>query len=178
MNRSMLSNLLLWFPLVFGLILAIASCSNTSSTPAQPEIPGFDPDELRAAPESLLINNVLIDVAPVVWRYRPLSNLVQAEPRPLFASAKLYSDTFDTFPRGWDAEYLWVLNGNEVWGSHLHAHQDSVPLPPNVIRGDTSGGPDWPAGTEVDVVVGVTYFGGVLKLVLSRQQVIREFSLP
>jgi len=72
-------------------------------------------------------------------------------------------------PPGTHLAYLWVRNGDEVWGTSF-AEPPQPGWPPHVLVRVARGGPAWGPHIFVDVVVGIRAADGGVHLLAARDQ--------
>jgi hypothetical protein len=143
------------------LVLAGASCGEGTKVLAPALPPPVSNDHLRAAPDTLSLVGFGSVIAADVYRdFTPNS----PSGHPLTAVITFSLISASDFSGNVAATYVYVLNGNEVWKSALQM-QDPSTLPHDEVILTARDGPEWSAGTQVDVVLGLEIRGRGFQLV-------------
>ena len=109
-------------------------------------------EDLRAAPETLIVSGSKITAQASVWR----DFMPTGPPRPDGSELLGVVDLVPVDP-GFPAStpsrlFVWVVHGSEVWvGSLTHEGAGSL----GGERYTFGGGPRWDTGSKVDVIVGI-----------------------
>jgi hypothetical protein len=125
---------------------------------ASPTVPDQTITQLRAAPTVATIDGTRIELQVDVWRdFQPIS---PPGGKGLRVSARLPATTATLI-----LERIWVLFGDELWGSKPIA----VPGSSTWTAGE---GPQWGPGVSVDVVAQVRGPSGTVRLVRAADRLI------
>ena len=121
---------------------------------------------LLAAPEVVRIGDASYAFGAHLWRdFMPS---VPPDGNPLLAHVRVGELGAEQIAPDIEACCIWVINGSDVWTTHLS--DDAWSRPPNEITKMARDGPKWDTGIEVDVVVGLLDGEGNLHLVGRSEQ--------
>jgi hypothetical protein len=135
--------------LAFPLLAAGCPFGSDSSVDHRPKL---TLDELRAAPETLVVDGAKIMAQASVWRdYMPTT-----PPAPNGSELRGAIDLVPvdpTFQASTPSKlFVWIVHGSEIWtGSLTHEGVGSS----GGQRYTFVGGPRWDTGSKVDVIVGI-----------------------
>jgi len=154
-SKSLAPYLLLWTTLGVG-------CGGGAKVIAPAMPPPVSIDQLRAAPDTLSLIGFPSVITPDLYRdFMPIS---PPDGSPLTAIITFSLISESDFSKNVSAVYLWVLNGNEVWGAGMKMQDPSL-YPASQVVWRADGGPKWGPGIQVDVVLGLVIEGRGLQFV-------------
>jgi len=125
--------------------LLVLACS---SGPAGPTV---QLKQLEGAPETIEIGDREFTLETYLWR--DFFPVCPPDGRPLVAKTSVVGSGEERFPSYLDADYVWVINGEEVWGDPLV--DEGAPGDENELVRVARDGPMWKPLIHVDVVVRV-----------------------
>lgn len=132
-------------PLMF-LALGISGCARDPSASVAPVYPV--PPEILAAPSQIAIGSTTLRLATYLWRdFMPGPTATQ----PLLARLRLQADGGSAIPPGTQIDKAWLVLDNEAWISV--PQQEIPPQDASMLDVMSRGGPEWPVGAMVSVVV-------------------------
>jgi hypothetical protein len=125
--------------------LTIAACHRDPTAPVVPV-----PPEILVAPTQLSIGAATLRVSPQLWRNFQPSLEGEPEP-PLIARVLVRADDPNTFPSDLRIERAWLVFGRRAWVVEPSLYGPAL-MPP-ALEMMARGGPAWPIGAAVTVVV-------------------------
>jgi hypothetical protein len=136
--------------------IAVIVAATSGGCGGSPTSPDTTLNELRNAPLAVSIDGTTIELRASLWRdFMPV---VPPGGNPLQVSVRLSSAATTA-----DIDRLWVLFGDELW--------DAAPVrSTGSAEWIARGGPQWPPGSRVDVVVRVRTRDGRARLVRAADQ--------
>lgn len=147
---------------VAALALLVAACESVLTGPS-----AFL-KVLQGAPEKIEMGGREFTLETFLWRdFMPMC---PPEGRPLIAKTYVVASGEEEFPAWLDADYVWVINGEEVWEEQLT--NERVPGKTNEFIRIARDGPLWKPLIRVDVVVRVVDAKGNEYLLRAADQVI------
>ncbi len=132
-------------------------------------MPQYPISILRTAPDTLTVESYHLTLTSFLIRdFMPIT---PPGGEPLYAGVILQDIDSLTISDDFELNYLWVINGTEVWDTYF-TDEEFPSQPPYRIERIARDGPQWDPGTMVDVVVEISGPGGDTYLIQVRDQVI------
>src|SRR5678816_1003153 len=129
---------------LLALVLAVAACSD-SLAPANTE---RVPSDVTAAPLQATVSGTAVTVTAYAWR-----NMMPGDgslDRRLVVSLTLHPTNGTRWPANTSVQRVWVIRGDQAWVATAF---ETPEINSNDLQVVTRGGPHWPVGDEVYVVV-------------------------
>ena len=146
--------------------LPLTGCGSHGDDPAVPMIPA---SELRAAPTQVSVGGQVYGLEASLWRdFMPPS---PPDGGPLTALVRVVERNADPVAPDLKLEFLWVINGEEIWATRFSDEPRPAP-PPNELHAIAREGPKWGPDVAVDVVVGLRRGGDSLEFLRAPDRVI------
>lgn len=149
-----------------GLVLAtITACSDSPTSPRTVPVES----SIRDAPTSVTIDGVALVLETFLWRnFMPsLSNDTR-----MIGVLRVRPGAADPVPDGLVVEEAWVILGSRAW--QAAPRLESSNPDDNYLEVVARGGPLWPVGSSLDVVVQVRGATGQAYLLAVRGQVLHR----
>lgn len=152
--------------------LSLMGCGSADTKPVSPAIPAIPGDQLRTAPQRIVVMDQEYERRTRLWRdFMPIS---PPDGKPLIAVVQVVERNGKPIAPELKLEHLWVINGSRIWATPV---SDEV-VPPsaqnqsahNEMNGIARNGPKWGPQIRVDVVVGLRLGDGSLKLLRAPDQ--------
>lgn len=141
--------------MTFLAALGIIGCSVSEIT--IPTLPPDTPiDQLRAAPETIVVQGKTLSLSTYLWRdFMPIS---PPDGKPLNTIIYVTATDAAELATPISADAVWVIYNNEVWKAWLtiRPNAEGGTNQKNLIVGIASNGPKWGPHVFVDVVVRVS----------------------
>ena len=145
-------------------LLVVSACGKGISQPVVPHVPVT---QLESAPDSLDLAGVRLVLWTNLWRdFQPIA---PPDGKPLIALIRLAETDSMSIPSEVSPNYIWVLNGDQVWASRLSS-ENRPPTPEYQVERVARDGPKWGPGINVDVVVGIQVRDEPMTFVAAREQ--------
>lgn len=127
------------------IIVILAGCKELKVAPDKISLAA-----LGSAPEQIEISGRKYVLESYLWRdFMPPS---PPEGQPLMVVVKIVGSDTLAFPTTLSANHLWIIKDKkEIWETEFTSENRSGEI--NKLEKSASGGPKWPIGIEVDVVV-------------------------
>jgi hypothetical protein len=147
-----------------------ALCLSGLGCPA-PTVPSVPLDTLLAAPEAVELGGRTFVLETYLWRdFMPVAEVGGSD---LMAVVFVTAVDLEPFPDDVDSNRLWVINGEDVWETEFSwENRPRDPGHPHQLEKYAGGGPKWPIGIDVDVVVRLQTQGGRTRLLRASGQTI------
>ena len=140
------------------------ACGSEKEYPLAPDIPL---DVLQEAPESIDLKDREYHLEAYLWRdFMPIS---PPQGKPLIALIRLVEQSEREIPGDLGMEYLWVINGQQIWATTF-SNEKLPPHPKHELHRIARNGPKWGPHIEVDVIVGLKRDDGHLELLKAPDQ--------
>jgi hypothetical protein len=144
------------------LTIAFVGCEGGPKFLAPAVPPPMSANVLRAAPDTLSLVGFPSVIATDL--YRDFMPMAPPDGQPLLAIITFSLLSASDFTGNVSASYVWVVNGDEVWGAPLQM-QDPSRYPHDEVVLIAQDGPKWGPGIQVNVVLGLMIEGRGLQLV-------------
>ena len=138
-----------------------------ASTPTRKEPSAFSLNELRSAPERLVVGGREYGLQAQLSRdFMPVS---PPDGKPLVVLVQVIEQNGQPIAPDLKLEYLWVINGSEIWATTFSP--EALPSPPQgELDAIARDGPKWGPQIQVQVVVGLRRGDGFLELLGAADQ--------
>ncbi|MDX9859010.1 MAG: hypothetical protein RBT76_14585 [candidate division Zixibacteria bacterium] len=153
------------FPaIILGLAVAVA-CQNSQDSDdersdAPPAVSGeLLPGDAEGAGDQGLVGGHDVRLEAYLWRDFMPGPDMPPDGRPLRGVVRLRAVDSDSISGALDITYVWLKQGDVVWGAALTGPPSSEP--PSTIEKGFADGPMWTPETTADVIVKVVDAGGV-----------------
>jgi hypothetical protein len=141
-------------------IIGLLACA----LPSEPTLVAT-PAELATAPTEVFLAGVTVRLKPTVWRdFQPGGD--RSDTR-LLGSLRLESSDASPLPDGIVVQSVWFVRGTEAW--RTAAKREYVGPPANQMEFMARGGPRWPVGETVDVLLHLRAPSGALVFLAARR---------
>ena len=164
-------------------ILTLASgigCSDKTTPPPdegmkleQPpdvSMPTISADSLRAAPDSLIFGSKIVDIRSILCNRDFMPGYEIDSSLTVYVGLRERTNKYMTEFR---LDFLWVLFENDMWTAEFGLGEQGWNKV--AIYGVARGGPYWPVGAEVAVVLGVTDHSGRVQLLKRITEIEKSF---
>jgi hypothetical protein len=151
--------------LTAALVLGVGACESTNPVELLP------PDELRAAPLSIMVDARTLVLDPYLWRdFMPI-----APPNgdSLIVAIRVRSADDAAVPTTIHVDAAWVILDDLVWASGVGQESPATTQKP-FYEAVARNGPKWGPGVNVDVVVRVKDSQGIARLLRAADRPIQR----
>jgi hypothetical protein len=154
---------------VLTLLLCISL--GNSGTP----LPTDSIEQVLSIPDSIYINDQVVKFDSYIWRdFMPGPALRETDLKIII---RIFMENAGYLPVGLDADSVWIIYQDELWGGELHtSNGQKLKTPQKTLKKKASGGPKWPPGSEVSVILKlIDREGNAFKIKKEHQQIQQTF---
>lgn len=132
-------------------------------------------EQVLPIPDSINIRDQVIRFNIYLWRdFIPGTRLKETD---LKIAVRIFMENADYLPVGLDADSVWVIYQDELWREELHTSaEQKLKIPQKTIEKMANGGPKWPPGAEVSIILKfIDHEGNTFKIKKDYLKILQTF---